>query len=126
MASKRLHFALQMEDLGTGEYAGSFSATAAGAYSVSVTFQGSHIAGSPFAAEARPLVHCCSTLLCCCSRMQVGWCGITDGAWLSGLLDNAVRKGESLQTKSRGEELTCKCRMVVLKVYAQKTCSITI
>ena len=42
-----------MEDLGTGEYAGGFSAMAAGAYSVSVTFQGTHIAGSPFAAEAR-------------------------------------------------------------------------
>ena len=41
-----------MEDLGTGEYAGGFSAMAAGAYSVSVTFQGTHIAGSPFAAEA--------------------------------------------------------------------------
>ncbi len=43
-----------MEDLGTGEYAGAFSATAAGAYSVSVTFQGAHIAGSPFAAEVQP------------------------------------------------------------------------
>jgi Filamin/ABP280 repeat len=41
-----------MEDLGTGEYAGGFSAMAAGAYSISVTFQGTHIAGSPFAAEA--------------------------------------------------------------------------
>jgi Filamin/ABP280 repeat len=46
------HFGAQMEDLGTGEYAGAFSAMAAGAYSVSVTFQGTHIAGSPFAAEA--------------------------------------------------------------------------
>jgi Filamin/ABP280 repeat len=42
----------KMEDLGTGEYAGGFSAMTAGAYSVSVTFQGTHIAGSPFAAEA--------------------------------------------------------------------------
>ncbi len=44
---------LQMEDMGTGEYTGAFSATAAGAYSVSVTFQGAHIGGSPFAAEVR-------------------------------------------------------------------------
>lgn len=42
----------QMEDLGSGEYAGGFSAMAAGAYSISVTFQGAHIGGSPFAAEA--------------------------------------------------------------------------
>ena len=44
-----------MVDLGTGEYAGAFSATAAGAYSVSVTLGDAHIAGSPFAAEVRAL-----------------------------------------------------------------------
>jgi hypothetical protein len=47
--------ALQIEDLNSGEYSGVFTATAAGTYSVSVTLQGSHIAGSPFPAE----VHCC-------------------------------------------------------------------
>ena len=42
---------MQMADTGTGEYAAAFTATAAGVYSVSVTFQGQHIAGSPFSAE---------------------------------------------------------------------------
>lgn len=60
-----------MEDLGTGEYGGSFSAMAAGAYSVSVTFQGAHIAGSPFAAEVGPGAALERKLLI--SRGRSGW-----------------------------------------------------
>lgn len=38
-------------DLGTGEYAAKFTATSAGAYSVSIKHKGGNIAGSPFHAE---------------------------------------------------------------------------
>ena len=38
-------------DLGTGEYTAKFTATSAGAYSVSIQHNGCNIAGSPFPAE---------------------------------------------------------------------------
>ena len=38
-------------DLGTGEYTAKFTATSAGAYSVSIKHNGCNIAGSPFPAE---------------------------------------------------------------------------
>ncbi|KAK9829410.1 hypothetical protein WJX72_005680 [[Myrmecia] bisecta] len=44
----------KVEDLGNGEYKSSFSATAAGSYSVSVMHEGSNIAGSPFTANVAP------------------------------------------------------------------------
>ena len=40
-----------MVDLGTGEYTAKFTATSAGAYSVSIQHSGCNIAGSPFPAE---------------------------------------------------------------------------
>lgn len=52
MRSKmRLLGAGKVVDLGTGEYTAKFTATSAGAYSVSIKHQGSNIAGSPFPAE---------------------------------------------------------------------------
>ena len=47
----RLLGAGKVVDLGTGEYTAKFTATSAGAYSVSIKHQGSNIAGSPFPAE---------------------------------------------------------------------------
>lgn len=45
----------KVEDLGSGEYKAYFTATVAGKYSVSACFNGSNIAGSPFAANVVPV-----------------------------------------------------------------------
>lgn len=44
----------RVNDLGTGEYHAIFNDTAAGAYSVSILYEDSHIAGSPLTVRVRP------------------------------------------------------------------------